>query len=233
MIRVVIPALLPMVLSEASKQRNLLLFRQIAAMMRAEAWQTAAALHDFKFDPSAMPGPPHTFTAAAGRLSRALYRYWEATAEPVPRTLNSDGATETTWPRRSGVALFVVDGRLERRHVYIAKNGFITARFPIRRVEVWRHGRYTTGVLGGRTARAVAEALGKETLELAPPITPWPVHPPCASPYSVLARTLLAMAGAVLEEHAPDLRRRMDAIDIDKPMQDALANLTVDEVHAL
>lgn len=229
MIRVVLPAL-PVASAVGADSTKLL--KLAGQLIKAEAWQTAAALHAFRFDPSAIPDPPHTFTTAAGRLSRALHGCWEETAEPVPRTITADGATETTWPRRSGVALFVVDGLLERRHIYIAKNGFITARFPRRQVEVWRYGRYTTGKLGGRTARAVAEALGKETLEFAPALTPLPVHPPCASPYSVLARTLLAMAGAVLAEHAPDLRQRMDTIDFDEPMQDAIANLTVDEVHA-
>lgn len=233
MIRIVVPDLPPVAPQTQTKQRDRTLFRHAAAMMRAEAWQTAAALHDFPFDPSAVPPPPHAFTTTAGRLARTLFSYWEAGALEVPRTISSDGATETTWPKRSGVPLFTVDVPDERRHVYFSKDGFITARFPRRRVEISRYGRYTTGVLGGRVAKAVAEALGGEVLEPAPPIAPWRADAPCATPYTMLARTMLAMAGAVLDATAPELRARMVAIDFDEPMRDAIANLTVDAVHAL
>lgn len=233
MIRLVVPDLPPVAPEKRSKQRSTTLFRHAAAMMKAEAWQTAAAIHDFKFDPSAVPDPPNSFTTAAGRLARTLFGYWETLAEPVPQTITAEGMTETTWPKRSGVPLFAVETREELRRIYLSKDGFITARFPLRRVEVSRYGRYTTGVLGGRVARAVAEALGGEQLQPAPPIVPWPVRPPSSSPYSLLARTMITMARAALDATAPELRVRMDAIDFDGPMDEAIAHLTVDEVHAL
>jgi hypothetical protein len=232
LIRVVLPALPKTGLDASTLSRSQKLFAMAARMLKAEAWQTAAALDGFAFDPSATPNRTHSFTTAAGSLARALYGCWEALAEEVPRTIDSDGATETTWPKRYGVRLFVVDAPADQRHVYLAASGFITARFPRRQVQVSRFGRYTTGVLGGRTARAVAEVLENELLEVEPELIPWPVDPQCATSYSLLARTMLAMARAVLDATAPDLRARLDAIDFDEPMRDAIANLTVDAVHA-
>lgn len=232
MIRIVVPEL-PRIPPDAEvTKRGTMLFRRAAAMLRAEAWQAAAALHAFTFDPSVMPPPPHSFTTTAGGLARELYGSWAPRAEAVPRTITSEGATETTWPKRSGVSLFVVDTPTERRHIYFAANGFITTRFPRRQVQVGRFGRYTTGTLGGRNARAAAETLGEEPLELGSAVVLWPLEPECASPYSVLSRTLIAMAATVLEAGAPELRRQLEAIDVDEPMRDAIANLTVDEVHA-
>lgn len=233
MIRIVLPTPRAVAADGQAKSRCAALLRCVRHMVRAEAWQTTAALHDFRFDPSTTPDPPHTFTTVAGRLARGLYGYWDGSAEPVPRTIASDGATETTWPKRIGVPLFFVEAQDEQRRVYLSKDGFVTARFAHRQMQVWRHGRYTTGVLGGRVAKAVAEAIGKETLEPATTIRPWPVDLPCASPYSVLARTLLAMAATVLDAGAPELRARMAAIDFAELMDDAALHLTVDEVHAL
>lgn len=232
MIRVVLPALPSTGLDANTRSRSQKLFGLAARMLKAEAWQTAAALDGFAFDPSAIPNSRHGFTTTAGALARALHECWEALAEGVPRTIDSDGATETTWPNRSGVRLFVVDTQADQRHVYLAASGFITARFPRRQVQVSRFGRYTTGVLGGRTARAVADVLENEPLESESDFLPWPVDPQCATSYSLLARTMLAMARAVLDATAPDLRARLDAIDFDEPMRDAVANLTVDAVHA-
>lgn len=232
MIRVVLAALPTADLDGSARSRSQKLFGLAARMLKAEVWQTAAALDGFAFDPSAMPNSSHSFTTVAGSLARALHGYWEVLAEDVPRTIDSDGATETTWPNRSGVRLFAVDTLVDQRHVYLAASGFITARFPRRQVHVSRFGRYTTGVLGGRTARAVADVLENEPLESESRFIPWPADPRCATPYSVLARTMLAMARAVLDVAAPDLRARLDAIDFDEPMRDAVANLTVDAVHA-
>lgn len=232
MIRVVLPALPSTGLDANTRSRWQKLFGLAAQMLKAEAWQTAAALDGFAFDPSAIPNSTHSFTTTAGALARALHECWEALAEEVPRTIDSDGATETAWPNRSGVRLFVVDTPADQRHVYLAASGFITARFPRRQVQVSRFGRYTTGVLGGRTARAVAEVLENWPLDSESRFLPWPADPPCATSYSLLARTMLAMARAVLDATAPDLRARLDAFDFDEPMRDAVANLTVDAVHA-
>jgi hypothetical protein len=232
MIRAVLPALPPTGLDGNTRSRSQKLLALAARMLTAEAWQTAAALDGFPFDPSAIPSSSHSFTTAAGSLARALHGCCEALAEEVPRTIDSDGATETTWPNRSGVRLFVVDTPADQRHVYLAASGFITARFPRRQVQVSRFGRYTTGVLGGRTARAVAELLENESLEPQPPLLPWPVDPRCETSYSVLSRTMLALTRTLLAATAPDLRARLDAIDFDEPMRDAIANLTVDAVHA-
>lgn len=232
MIRVVLPALATTGLDGSARPRSQKLFTLAARMLKAEAWQTAAALDGFAFDPSAIPSSSHSFTTAAGLLARALHGCCETLAEDVPRTIDSDGATETTWPNRSGVRLLVVDTPADQRHVYLAASGFITARFPRRQVQVSRFGRYTTGVLGGRTARAVADVLENQPLEAEPRLLPWPVDPRCATSYSVLARTMLAMTRAVLDATAPDLRAGLDAIDFDEPMRDAIANLTVDAVHA-
>lgn len=209
------------------------LFSEAVRMVKGEAWQTAAALDDFAFDPSSMPDPPNTFTTVTGRLARTLYGHWNRHAEPVPRTIASDGATETSWPKRIGVPLFLVETQSEQRRVYLADAGFVTARFPHRRVEVSRHGRYTTGLLGGRTARAVAEALDGAILDSASAsVALWPLHPVCATAYSLLARTLLSMAASVLDGDAPELRSRMAEIDFAQLMDDAVLHLTVDEVHA-
>lgn len=232
MIRVVLPTLPTTGLDATTLSRSQKLFAMAARMLKAEAWQTAAALDGFAFDPSVTPNRTHSFTTAAGSLARALYGCWEALVEEVPRTIDSDGATETTWPKRHGVRLFVVDSPVDQRLVYVAASGFITARFPRRQAQVSRFGRYTTGVLGGRTARAVADVLENEPLESEPRLLPWPADPRCTTSYSVLARTLLAMARAVLGATAPDLRARLDAIDFDELMRDAVANLTVDAVHA-
>lgn len=202
-------------------------------MVKAEAWQTTAALDDFAFDPSSMPDPPNTFTTASGRLVRTLYGRWDGHAEPVPRTITSEGGTETTWPKRIGVPLFAVEAQNEQRRIYLAEDGFVTARFRHRRVEVSRHGRYTTGLLGGRTARAVAETLDDGILDSASSsIAPWVIDAPCVSAYSVLSRTLLAMAALVLNAEAPNLRSRLAAVDFAELMNDAVLHLTVDEVHA-
>jgi hypothetical protein len=210
------------------------LLRDTAHMVKAEAWQTAAVLNSFAFDPSSMPEPPHTFTTVAGRLARTLYEHWNAQAEPIPRTILSDGATETTWPNRFGVPLFLVEAPDEQRRVYLSSTGFVTARFPHRRVEVSRYGRYTTGLLGGRTARAAAETIGDESVELTPSsFTLWTIDAPCVSAYSVLARTLLAMVAIVLDTCAPEIRARMAAVDFAELMEDAVLRLTVDDVHAL
>lgn len=232
MIRVVLPALPMTGLDGNTRPRSQKLFTLAARMLKAEAWQTAATLDGFAFDPSAIPSSSHSFTTAAGSLARALHGCCETLGQDVPRTIGSDGATETTWPNRSGVRLFVVDTPADQRHVYLGASGFITARFPRRQVQVSRFGRYTTGVLGGRTARAVADVLESERLDSESRFRPWPADPPCATSYSVLARTMLAMARAVLDVAAPDLRARLDAIDFEEPMRDAVANMTVDAVHA-
>lgn len=209
------------------------LLRDAVHMVKAEAWQTAAALDDFTFDPSSMPEPPHTFTTVAGRLARTLYGHWDRHAEPIPRTISSDGATETTWPDRFGVPLFLVEAQDEQRRIYVAETGFTIARFPHRRVEISRHGRYTTGLLGGRTARAAAEAIGDSSVEPDSSSIPlWAIDAPCATPFSVLARTLLAMAATVLDAEVPELRSQMAAIDFAELMRAAVLHLTVDEVHA-
>lgn len=234
MIRIVLP--LPAVSTSDARPTSSaakVLLRDAVHMVKAEAWQTAAALDDFAFDPSSMPEPPHTFTTVAGRLARTLYGHWGGHAEPVPRTISSDGATETAWPDRFGVPLFFVEAKDEQRRVYVAEAGFTIARFPHRRVEISRHGRYTTGLLGGRTARAAAEAIGDSSVEAdSSSIQPWAIDAPCATPFSVLARTLLAMAETVLDAEAPELRSRMAAVDFAELMRAAVLHLTVDEVHA-
>ncbi len=234
MIRIVLP--LPAVSTSAAQPTTSaakMLLRDAVHMVRAEAWQTAAALNSFAFDPSSMPEAPHTFTTVAGRLARTLCERWNAHAEPIPRTISSDGATETRWPNRFGVPIFLVEAQDEQRRVYLAETGFTIARFPHRRVEISRHGRYTTGLLGGRTARAAAEAIGDSSVEAdSCSIRLWTVDAPCATPFSVLARTLLAMAATVLNAEAPELRSRMAAIDFADLMRDAVLHLTVDEVHA-
>ena len=233
MIRIVVPkrAASTSVARRPTSAKQLL--RDSVHMVKAEAWQTAAALNDFAFDPSSMPEPPHTFTTVAGRLARALYGRWGGHAEPVPRTIASDGATATPWPERYGVPLFLVEAQDEQRRVYLAETGFTIARFPHRRLEISRHGRYTTGLLGGRTARAAAEAIGDSSVEVdSSSIQLWAIDAPCATHFSVLARTLLAMAATVLNAEAPELRSRLAAIDFADLMRDAVLHLTVDEVHA-
>lgn len=231
MIRIVLPPLPAVAADGRANTLRTTLLRCVTQMVRAEAWQTVATFEHFAFDPSAMPDPPHTFTSSASRLARALHGCWAPVAEPIPRTINSDGATESAWPGKAAVPLFVVDTAHERRLVYLADGGFATARFSRRRAQVRRHGRYTTGVLGGRTARAVAETIAEEALESSS-LALWPLDPPCATPYSVLARTLLSMAAIVFDATAPELRSRMAAVDFASLMADAVAHLTVGEVHA-
>jgi len=187
----------------------------------------------FKFDTSSVPDPPNTFTAVAGRLARTLYGRWAACAEPIPRTVASDGSTETAWPERVGIPLFVVEAVDEQRRVYLTESGFATARFPHRRVEVLRHGKYTTGLLGGRAARAVADMLGNVSIDLSSSsVEPWPLPTACATAYSLLARTLLALTVCVLDEEAPALPQEVMGIDFAKEMDEARLHLTVDAVHA-
>lgn len=231
MIRVALPPL-PNASNAHAVANGKALLRNVARMAKAEAWQTAAVVHGFAFDPSAMPDPPHTFTAAAGRLARSLFGRWATSASPIPRTIASDGVTETTWSKCSGVPLFVVETGEEQRRVYLGPRGLVSAVFPLRRVEVARFGRYTTGRLGGRTARTVAEALGDEPLDTAATLKLWPLTPSPVTPYSVLARTLLGMAAMVLRADAPELLPSMEAIDFGALVDDGLANLTVEEVHA-
>lgn len=229
MIRVVLP---PLPDGGGHATAGKALFRAVVRMMKAEAWQTAAVLHGFAFDPSSMPDPPNSFTTVAGALARALHTRWSGCAEPVPRTMTCDGATETTWPNRSGVPIFLIEAVEEQRRVYLADSGFITAVFPRRRVEVARYGRYTTGRLGGRTGRAAADALAAEPFDSAAAIAPWPPTSANATPYSVLARTLLAVAATALEADAPELLPTMRAIGFDDLVRDGEMNLTVAAVHA-
>lgn len=210
------------------------LLRDTVLLVKAEAWQVTAVLEDFRFDPSSVPEPPHTFTTVAGRLARGLYARWMTRAEPIPRTIASDGSTDTTWPERVGVPLFVVEAPDEQRRVYLSDGGFATARFPHRRVEVRRHGKYTTGLLAGRNARAVAEMLGGADVDASSSsIAPWSLPAPCTTAYSLLARTLIAVATGALDEEAPVLRQAVTDVDFARAMDDARVLLTVDAVHAM
>ncbi len=229
MIRIVVPALLPITVDKDSKRRCGIIFRRSIAMLEAEAWQSAAAANDFAFDPSAESALPRSFSSTASRLARALYGFWEVTSQPVPRTITSVGATVTAWPARAGVPLFDVDMSERRCLVYMSGDPFVTASFG----RFKRKYGYTIGALGARTAHAVAAVLGDDVLEPAPGLTLWPASPAGMTSYSVIARTLLAMARTVLHAGAPELRARMDAIDFDEMIEDSVMHLTVIEVHAL